>query len=69
VAAIREAFAARLPRSAGQKSEMKLMFDCKQVLAELCNYLDGEVSPEVKRALEKHLAKCHRCSLVLPSRP
>jgi anti-sigma factor (TIGR02949 family) len=40
------------------------MLDCKQVLAELSNYLDGEVSPELKRALEQHLAACHRCSLI-----
>ncbi len=40
------------------------MLDCKQVLAELSNYLDAEVSPEVKQAVEQHLAKCHRCSLV-----
>ncbi len=40
------------------------MLDCKQVLAELSNYLDGEVSPELKQAVEQHTAKCHRCSLV-----
>ncbi len=40
------------------------MLDCRQVLAELSNYLDGEVLPEVKQALEQHLAKCHRCALV-----
>ncbi len=40
------------------------MYDCKHVLAELSNYLDDEVSPELKRLLEQHLAKCHRCSLV-----
>ncbi len=40
------------------------MLDCRHVLAELSNYLDGEVSPEVKQALEEHLAKCRRCSLV-----
>ncbi len=40
------------------------MLACKQVLAELSNYLDNEVSPELKRLLEEHLAKCHRCSLV-----
>ena len=40
------------------------MLDCRRVLAELSNYLDGEVSPEVMQALEEHLAKCRRCSLV-----
>ncbi len=40
------------------------MLDCASVLAELSNYLDGEVSPSDKKALEEHLAKCRRCSLV-----
>jgi len=39
------------------------MLDCKHVLAELSNYLDAEVSPELKRVIEEHLAGCHRCSL------
>lgn len=40
------------------------MLDCGQVLAELSNYLDGDISPDLKETLEKHLKKCHRCSLV-----
>lgn len=40
------------------------MLDCGHVLEELSNYLDGDVSPELKDALERHLGKCHRCSLV-----
>lgn len=40
------------------------MLDCKQVLAELSNYLDGEVSSEVKEAIEKHLAKCAKCLVI-----
>jgi predicted anti-sigma-YlaC factor YlaD len=40
------------------------MLNCKEVLAELSNYLDEEVSPELKAALEEHLSRCYRCSLV-----
>ncbi len=40
------------------------MLNCRQVLAELSNYLDGEISLELRQALEAHLAKCGRCSLV-----
>ncbi len=40
------------------------MIDCSQIIAQLSDYLDGEVSPETRQMVEKHLAKCHRCSLV-----
>lgn len=40
------------------------MLDCRQVLAELSNYLDDEVTLELARAIEKHLARCHRCWVV-----
>ncbi len=46
------------------EKEKIVMLDCKQALAELSNYLDGEVSPELMAALERHLAQCHRCSIV-----
>ncbi len=37
------------------------MLDCQQVLFELSNYVDDEVTLELKRAIEEHLASCHRC--------
>jgi predicted anti-sigma-YlaC factor YlaD len=40
------------------------MIDCSQIIAQVSDYLDGEVSPETKQMVEKHLARCHRCSLV-----
>ena len=40
------------------------MLDCRQVLAEISNYLDDEVTLELARAIEKHLARCHRCWVV-----
>ena len=40
------------------------MLACQHVITELSNYLDGEVSPELKQVLENHLAKCRRCSLI-----
>ncbi len=40
------------------------MIDCNQIIAKLSDYLDGEVSQETREMVEKHLAKCHRCSLV-----
>lgn len=40
------------------------MIDCSQIIAQLSDYLDGEVSPETRQLVEKHLTKCHRCSVV-----
>jgi anti-sigma factor RsiW len=40
------------------------MIDCSQIIAQLSEYLDGEVSPQTRRMVEEHSAKCHRCSRV-----
>jgi anti-sigma factor (TIGR02949 family) len=40
------------------------MIDCSQIIAQLSDYLDGEVSPETRQVVEAHLAKCRRCSVV-----
>jgi len=40
------------------------MTDCSQIVALLSDYLDGDISSEVRRMVEAHLAKCHRCSVV-----
>jgi len=41
------------------------MMDCKTVLANLSDYVDGDVSNEVRKALEEHIARCRRCRVVL----
>jgi predicted anti-sigma-YlaC factor YlaD len=40
------------------------MLDCQQALFELSNYVDDEVTLELKRAIEEHLAGCCRCWVV-----
>jgi predicted anti-sigma-YlaC factor YlaD len=45
---------------------MKTM-DCKDVLANLSCYIDGEGSYELRRALEEHIARCRRCRVVFDS--
>lgn len=40
------------------------MLDCRQVLAEISNYLDDEVTLELKRTIEQHLLRCRRCGVV-----
>jgi hypothetical protein len=43
------------------------MISCKKVTAELSNYLANEVSPELRKEIEHHLAHCVRCSALLDS--
>lgn len=40
------------------------MMDCKEVLANLSCYVDGEGSTELRKALEDHIARCRRCRVV-----
>jgi anti-sigma factor (TIGR02949 family) len=39
--------------------------DCANLLGSLSDYIDGELSPELCRELEKHLAGCQDCRVVL----
>jgi len=41
------------------------MMDCKEVLANLSDYVDGDVSAELRKAIESHMARCRRCRVVL----
>ena len=38
--------------------------DCQQVRRELSNYLDGDLTPELRLQIEKHLAGCSHCAAV-----
>jgi predicted anti-sigma-YlaC factor YlaD len=40
------------------------MMDCKEVLANLSRYIDGDGSAELRKALEEHIARCRRCRVV-----
>ena len=41
--------------------------DCKDVLANLSCYIDGEGSQELRQALEEHISRCRRCRVVFDS--
>ena len=45
---------------------MKTM-ECKDVLANLSCYIDGEGSDELRQALEEHISRCRRCRVVFDS--
>ncbi len=39
--------------------------NCKRVIRELSNYIDGELEASVKQELEHHLGQCEDCTLVV----
>jgi predicted anti-sigma-YlaC factor YlaD len=43
---------------------MMKTLDCKEVLANLSCYIDGDGSAELRAALEAHFARCRRCRVV-----
>ena len=38
---------------------------CENLLGSLSEYIDGELSPELCQEIEKHLAGCENCRVVL----
>ena len=40
---------------------------CQDVQAEISNYLDDDLSPDTRRALDVHLATCCTCQILLDS--
>jgi anti-sigma factor RsiW len=39
--------------------------NCKHVIRELSNYIDGDLDPTLKQELERHLEHCEDCTLVV----
>jgi anti-sigma factor RsiW len=42
-----------------------MVIRCEEVWLEVSNYLDGEVDPELRAAIEEHVQGCKRCTAVL----
>jgi Putative zinc-finger len=42
-----------------------MVVNCEEVWREVSNYLDGDVDPTLRVALEEHVRGCKRCSAVL----
>ena len=40
---------------------------CQDVQAEISNYLDDDLSPDLRRTLEAHLTTCRTCQILLDS--
>jgi hypothetical protein len=43
------------------------VYSCDQVLAELGNYLDDQLSLEIRQMLESHIAQCQTCKVIYDS--
>jgi anti-sigma factor RsiW len=44
-----------------------MVLNCKHVWREISNYIEGTVAPEIREAVETHLAHCRHCAAVLDS--
>jgi len=44
---------------------MVIAIPCEQVVREISNYLDDEITSELRQQMEQHFRGCHRCSAVL----
>ena len=45
------------------KSRVK-QIDCSQVLRELSDYLEADLSPQLRLQIERHLKECDHCTAV-----
>lgn len=39
--------------------------NCKGVIRELSNYIDGDLDPLLKQELERHLEHCEDCTMIV----
>ena len=39
--------------------------NCKHVIHELSNYIDGDLDPTLKQELERHLEHCEDCTMIV----
>jgi anti-sigma factor RsiW len=42
-----------------------MVLNCQEVRRQISNYLDNDISPEMRAALDAHLAQCRHCTAIL----
>jgi RNA polymerase sigma-70 factor, ECF subfamily len=47
------------------KTWMRKTISCKQVTEQISNYIDDQLTPELRAKIEEHLRLCDRCSVVV----
>lgn len=40
------------------------MVSCELVCRELSNFMDGDIDPDLRTAIEDHLRQCHACAVL-----
>lgn len=45
--------------------EQIIEIGCEHVIREISNYIDGEISPELRARMEEHVRGCKHCAAVL----
>jgi len=38
---------------------------CEHVIQEISNYIDGEITPELRSRIEEHIGGCRHCAAIL----
>lgn len=41
-----------------------LKIDCRKAMELLSDFIDDELTAELRQAIEQHLERCHRCTVV-----
>jgi len=49
------------------KRFLRKTISCKKVVSEISNYVDGNMTPELRSEIEQHVRICDRCSAILDS--
>lgn len=44
-----------------------MVLNCQHIWNQISDYIDGTVAPELRKAVEEHLARCRHCAAVLDS--
>jgi anti-sigma factor RsiW len=44
-----------------------VVIHCREVWREISNYLEDDLSPEMRKDLEEHLANCRHCTALVDS--
>ena len=42
-----------------------MVLNCSEIRRELSNYIDNDISAEMRKALEAHLAHCRHCAAII----